>query len=210
MKKSFIAITAFTMAFAATARSGSVVFDNFSGTFNQIQANGVAIPAGTGFVAVGTSALTPADLANEINASGELSLAGRAALAADFVQFGDSITFGFGGFDGYFQGNAQGDGGAADFAGKPVLLVAGNGTGIADSSSLLIMAGPDTFAADAPVFSTNVGPDSGQLIYGAAGGTNSLDAGFGAIQMGAIPEPGIAILTLFSAGLLLLRRSRSH
>ena len=206
MKKSLLAITALTLAFAATARSGSVVFDNFSCTFTQIQANGEAISAGTGFVAVGTTSLTPAELSGELFGGGRI----RALLAADFVQFGDSITFGFGGFDGYFQGNAQGDGGAADFAGKPVLLVAGNGASIAESSRLLIIAGPDNFAADAPLFSTNVGPESGQLILGAFGGVNTLDANFGAIQMGPIPEPGIAILTLCSAGLLLLRRRRAH
>ena len=74
MKKLLLAITALTLALAATARSGSVVFDNFSGTFTQIQADGVAIAAGTGFVAVGTTSLTPAELASRR----------RAALAASF------------------------------------------------------------------------------------------------------------------------------
>ena len=208
MKKSILSLVA-TIALAGIANAGSVVFDNFSGTFSQIQANGVAIPAGTGFVAVGTTALTPAALAAETNAAGELSVAGLNALAADFQVFGVSVQFGFSGQAGYFQGNAQGDGGSAVFDGNPIILVAGNGTGIADSTSLLIIAGADSFAADAPVFSSNVGPDAGQLIFGAAGGTNSLAANFGAIQMGnVVPEPGVSILALFSAGIIFLRRRR--
>ena len=207
MKKSILSFVA-TIALAGIANAGSVVFDNFSGTFTQVQAKGVSIAAGTGFVAVGTTALTPADLANEINASGELSLVGRAALAADFQVFGASVTFGFGGFDGYFQGNAQGDGGAAAFVGNDIILVAGNGAGIADSTSLLIMSG-GSFAADAPVFSSNIGPDAGTLVFGAAGGTNTLDAGFPALQMGnVVPEPGVSILALLSAGIIFLRRRR--
>ena len=207
MKKSLLSIVA-TIALAGMANAGSVVFDNFSGTFSQIQANGVAIPAGTGFVAVGTTALTVNDLAAEL-VFGELSIAGRDALAASFVQFGAGVQFGFSGNAGYFQGNAQGDGGAAAFAGKPVILVAGNGTGIADSSSLLIITGTDNFAADGPVFSTNVGPDAGQVIFGAAGGTNSIAEAFGAVQMGnVVPEPGVSILALLSAGIIFLRRRR--
>ena len=207
MKKSILSIVA-TLALAGIANAGSVVFDNFSGTFSQIQANGVAIASGTGFVAVGTTALTPADLASEINANGELSVVGRAALAADFQVFGNSVQFGFSGQAGYFQGNAQGDGGAAAFDGNDIILVAGNGTGIADSTSLLIMSG-GVFAADAPVFSSNIGPDAGTLVFGAAGGTNSLAENFAAIQMGnVVPEPGVSILALLSAGIIFLRRRR--
>ena len=207
MKKSILSFVA-TIALAGMANAGSVVFDNFSGTFSQIQADNVAIASGTGFVAVGTTSLTPADLAGEINASGELSLAGRAALAADFQVFGNSVQFGFSGQAGYFQGNAQGDGGAAPFVGNDIILVAGNGASILESGRLLIMSGA-TFAADAPVFSSNIGPDAGAFVFGATGGTNSLAENFGAIQMGnVVPEPGVSILALLSAGIIFLRRRR--
>ncbi len=213
MKKSILSLVT-TVALAGIAHAGSVTFTNWGVSFSQIQANGTPVAAGTGFIAVGTTALTPTDLANDIAANDgvNLSTGGRALLAASFTQFGDSVTFGFNNFAGYFEGLATGDGGAAAFSGQPVLLIAGTGTSIADSDSLLIIAGADNFAADNPVFSTAVGPDAGQLVFGAAGGTNSVNATLGSIQMGnvadVIPEPGVSILALFSAGLLILRRRR--
>ena len=217
MKKSLLSL--FTIvALAGISHAGSVTFSNWGDSFTQIQANGVPIADGTGFVAIGTTALTPTDLTNALAANGgNLSTTDRAALAASFTQFGDSINFGGGvvlNNDGYFQGEAVGDGGVAPFTGNPVLLVAGNGTGISDSTSLLIMAAPANFAADGPVWSAAVGPDvaGSQVVFGSAGGTNTVSADFGAIQMGnvadVIPEPGVSILALFSAGLLVLRRRR--
>ena len=218
MKKSILSL--FTIAaLAGISHAGSVTFTNWGDSFTQIQANGVPIADGTGFVAIGTTALTPALLAADVAANGgiNLSTAGRATLAASFTQFGASINFGGAvvlNNDGYFEGEAVGDGGNAPFAGTPVLLVAGNGTSISDSTSLLIMAAPGSFADDNPVFSAAVGPDvaGSQVIFGGAGGTNTVSANFGAIQMGnvadVIPEPGVSILALFSAGLLVLRRRR--
>jgi hypothetical protein len=215
MKKSILSLVT-TVALAGIAHAGSVTFTNWGGTSTQIQANGVAIADGSGFIAVGTTALSPADLAADVAANGgvDLSTAGRAALAASFTQFGDSITFGFSGFAGYFEGLANGDGGSAALAGNPIILVAGTGTSIADSDSLLIIAGDGNFAADNPVFAAAVGTDApgSQVVFGAAGGTNSINAALPALQMGnvadVIPEPGVSILALFSAGLLVLRRRR--
>jgi hypothetical protein len=212
MKKSIFSIIAASVALVGIANAGSVVFSNFNGTFTQIQADGVALPAGTGFVAVGTTALTPGDLAANVNGAGELTAVGLATLAADFTVFGASATFGFNGLDGYFEGNAQGNAGLSPFNGTPIILVAGNGTGIADSTSLLIIAGADAFGADNPVFSSNVGPEAGSVLFGALGGTNSLNAASPALQMGnvagIIPEPGVSILALLSAGIIFLRRRR--
>ena len=101
MKKSILSLVT-TVALAGIAHAGSVTFTNWGVSFSQIQANGAPVAAGTGFIAVGTTALTPADLAADVAQNGgALSLDGRAALAASFIQFGDSITFGFSGFEGF-------------------------------------------------------------------------------------------------------------
>mgnify|MGYP001243996231 CR=1 FL=1 len=211
MKKSILSLV-ITVALAGIANAGSVVFSNFGAPFTQVQADGVAIPAGSGFVAVGTTADTAGDLqllqADLIANNGSMSIAARDLLASKFIQFGDAVQFGFNGNAGFFQGNAQDDGGAADFNGRDIIMVAGNGATLADSTGLLIVQG-DTFGPDAPVFSSNVGPDNGTVLFGAAGGVNTFGATFPAMQMGdVIPEPGVSILALFSAGLLVLRRRR--
>ncbi len=215
MKKSFFSIIAASVALVGIANAGSVVYSNFGDTFAQVQANGEAIAAGTGFIAVGTTALTPGDIANVIDGNGDLTQGGLAALVAGFDVFG-STTFGtaaVNGLAGYFSGNAVGDGGAAPFAGGPVILVAGNGSEIADSTSLLIIAGTGVFAEDNPTFSATVTPESpNTILFGALGGDNSVNANFGALQMGnvadIIPEPGVSILALLSAGIIFLRRRR--
>ncbi len=211
MKKSILSLV-ITVALAGIANAGSVVFSNFGAPFTQVQADGVAIPAGSGFVAVGTTADTAGDLqllqADLVANNGSMSIAARDLLASKFIQFGDAVQFGFGGNAGFFQGNAQDDGGAADFNGRDIIMVAGNGATLADSTGLLIVQG-GTFGPDAPVFSSNVGPDNGTVLFGAAGGVNTFGATFPAMQMGnVIPEPGVSILALFSAGLLVLRRRR--
>ena len=211
MKKSILSLV-ITVALAGIANAGSVVFSNFGGTFTQVQADGVAIPAGSGFIAVGTTADTAGDLqllqADLVANNGSMSIAARDLLASKFIQFGDAVQFGFNGFEGYFEGNAQGDGGAADFNGRDIIMVAGNGANLGDSTDLLIIQG-GTFGPDAPVFSDNVGL-SDTVLFGAAGGSGNVAGNpVGAFQMGnVIPEPGVSILALFSAGLLVLRRRR--
>lgn len=213
MKKSIFSITAISIALAALANAGTVNFTNTSGASGllQIQVNGVPIPAGSGFVAVGTTPLTPADLAGEVNASGHLSVVGRDTLAASFTVFGNAGTFGVNGLDGYFSGSSQVNGAAYDnnWVGQQLVLVIGNGTGIADSGHLAIIDGGD-FGADNPLFSTNIGTGgTGTLLFGTASGTSSLGAQFGAVQLGeVVPEPGVAILALLSAGIIFLRRRR--
>lgn len=211
MKKSILSLV-ITVALAGIANAGSVVFSNFGAPFTQVQADGVAIPAGSGFIAVGTTADTAGDLqllqADLVANGGSMSIAARDLLASKFIQFGGAVQFGFNGFDGFFQGNAQADGGAADFNGRDIIMVAGNGATLTDSTDLLIVQG-GTFGPDAPVFSANVGL-SDTVLFGAAGGSGDV-AGtpVGAFQMGnVIPEPGVSILALFSAGLLVLRRRR--
>ncbi len=216
MKKSILSIVA-TFALAGMANAGNVIFSNFSGSFSQVQAEGVAIPAGSGFVAVGTTSIDAATAEAQLVADvtgngGQLSTDGLAFLDSIFVQFGNGVTFGFEGNDGYFEGLATGDGGAAAFLNNPVYMIAGNGADVASSTSLLIIKGDDNFSVDNPLFSSNVNPDSGTILFGAAGGTNSLSEALGAVQMGnvgdIIPEPGVSILALLSAGIIFLRRRR--
>ncbi|MCH2025526.1 MAG: hypothetical protein MK172_07260 [Verrucomicrobiales bacterium] len=214
MRKHILSLIALGLTFTTTAKSGTVIFDNFSGTFSQVHAWNGPVPAGTGFVAVGTTTYTRAQLEQLANGSGHgFMVFGRDVLEENFIQFGESITFGFNGFDGYFQGVAQGDSGDAAFVGKPIVLVAGNSSTIAESSGIMVIVSPDNFAADNPIFSANIGPDSGQFVSGGPGGTNTINANLPAFTMNfrmfdVIPEPEISILALFSAALLFLRRQR--
>jgi len=141
--------------------------------------------------------------------------AAQTALAANFTQFGAASDFGGAAafnLNGFFSGVASGDGGSADFSGKPIWLVGGDGTGIADSAHLFVIDTGATFEADAPLFAASVDVNSGTPALGAAGGT-AVAAGvagaFQAVPVGVvIPEPGVSVLALFAAGFLALRRRR--
>ena len=106
-----------------------------------------------------------------------------------------------------------GNGGSADFNGNSIFLIGGNGSTIANSSSLFVIRSDTNFAADAPLFSASISLDDGNVLLGAIGGTNTVSPAFDAFQLAdiggdVIPEPGVSILALFSAGLLVLRRRR--
>lgn len=203
MLKTLFRISLASIAFAGVATAGTVTSVNFAGTFTQVQANGT--PVSGGFIAVGTSSLTDAQITNLTDAG---------VLASSFTQFGAASSFGtaaVNNFDGYFSFTPNGDGGSAAFAGNQIYLIGGNGSSIATSSSLFVARANAAFATDAPLFSASINLDN-TILLGAEGGTNTLDAGFGAFQMAnvgdIIPEPGVSILALFSAGLLVLRRRR--
>ena len=192
-----------SIAFAGVVTAGTVTSVNFAGTFSQVQANGT--PVDGGFIAVGTSSLTDAQISNLTDAG---------ALAASFTQFGDASSFGtaaVNNFGGYFSFAPNGDGGSAAFAGNQIYLIGGNGSSIATSSSLFVARSDAVFAADAPLFSASINLDD-TILLGASGGTNTIQPTFGAFQMAnvgdIVPEPGVSILALFSAGLLVLRRRR--
>ncbi|NCG28018.1 MAG: PEP-CTERM sorting domain-containing protein, partial [Verrucomicrobiales bacterium] len=140
--------------------------------------------------------------------------AAQTALAADFTAFGASTDFGGAAafnIDGFFSGVAQGDGGAAAFDGKNIIIVGGDGADIATSSHLFVIDTGAPFAADAPLFAASVDINSGAKL-GAAGGTAVAAGVAGAFQAAAvgvvIPEPGVSVLALFAAGFLALRRRR--
>jgi len=204
MLKTLLRISLASIAMAGVAAAGTVTSLNFANPFTQVQAGGVAVSGG--FVAVGTSSLSDAAISNLTDAS---------VLANSFTQFGDSSTFGsaaVSNFAGYFSFTPSGDGGAAAFNGQDIFLIGGNGNSIASSSSLFVVRSDSTFGIDAPLFSASIGL-SDTVLLGAPGGSgNVAGTPVGAFQMadvgGIIPEPGVSILALFSAGLLVLRRRR--
>ena len=204
MLKTLLRISLASIAMAGVAAAGTVTAVSFGGSFIQAQAGGT--PVSGGFVAVGTSSLTDAEITGLTDAS---------TLAASFTQFGDSSTFGNAAVNnlaGYFSLAPSGNGGSADFNGNSIFLIGGNGSTIANSSSLFVIRSDTNFAADAPLFSASISLDDGNVLLGAIGGTNTVSPAFDAFQMadvgGIIPEPGVSILALFSAGLLVLRRRR--
>ena len=200
--KTFFTATIASVLLAGIAAAGTVNFSNLTSTW-EIQASGT--PISGGFVAVGTG--SGVDFSDPA--------AAQTALAANFTQFGASTDFGGAaafGLDGFFSGVASGDGGSADFSGKPIWLVGGDGTGIADSAHLFVIDTGATFEADAPLFAASVDVNSGTPALGAAGGTAVAAGVAGAFQAApvgvVIPEPGVSVLALFAAGFLALRRRR--
>ena len=201
MKTFFTAIIA-SAVLAGIAAAGTINFSNFGSTW-EIQASGT--PISGGFVAVGTTG--GSDFSD--------GAAAQATLLADCDQFGAATDFGGAAafnLNGFFSGVASGDGGASTFSGKDIILVGGDGSGVADSAHLFVINTGATFEVDAPLFAASVDANSGNALLGAAGGT-PLAAGvagaFQAAPTGAvIPEPGVSVLALFAAGFLALRRRR--
>ncbi|MDB4712147.1 hypothetical protein OAF65_10095 [Verrucomicrobiales bacterium] len=199
--KTFFTATIASVALAGIAAAGTVNFSNFGSTW-EIQASGT--PINGGFVSVGTTGVS--DFSD--------AAAAQTALAADFTAFGASTDFGGAAafnIDGFFSGVAQGDGGAAAFDGKNIIIVGGDGADIATSSHLFVIDTGAPFAADAPLFAASVDINTGAKL-GAAGGTAVAAGVAGAFQAAAvgvvIPEPGVSVLALFAAGFLALRRRR--
>ena len=201
MKTFFTAIIA-SAVLAGIAAAGTVNFSNFGSTW-EIQASGT--PISGGFVAVGTTG--GSDFSD--------GAAAQATLLADWDQFGAATDFGGAAafnLNGFFSGVASGDGGSADFSGKPIWIVGGDGTGIADSAHLFVIDTGATFEADAPLFAASVDVN-GTIALGELGGTAVAAGVAGALQAAStggvvIPEPGVSVLALFAAGFLALRRRR--
>jgi len=192
------------LAIAGLASAGVVNSSNATASLLEVQVNGVGVVGG--FLSVGTTAAGDAALSDASTAQG--------ALLADWNQFGDDTSFGtpgVNGLAGFFSIAADGNGGVAPFNGNTIYLIGGNGSTLANSSSLFIIKGAGTFGPDLPLFSGSVNIGTDEALLGAIGGTNGLNGG-DAFQManvgGIIPEPGVSILALFSAGLLVLRRRR--
>ena len=205
MKTFFTAIIASAL-FAGITAAGTVNFSNFASTW-EVQGGGA--PISGGFVSVGTTGVS--DFSD--------ATAAQTSLAADFTAFGASTDFGgeaaFN-LNGYFSGVAQGDGGSAAFSGKNIMLVGGDGTGIADSAYLFVVDTGVAFAADAPLFAANVDANSGNLLLGSISATGAVNPNAAGVLNAAlagtagpvIPEPGVSVLAICAAGFLALRRRR--
>lgn len=200
MLKSILSTLTALLAVAGLASAGVVNTTNATASLLEVQADFNAVNGG--FIVVGTTAASDASLSDGLLAVDALS---------DFVQFGGSTTFGtpgVGGNAGFFSLAANGDGGAAAFNGNNIYLIGGNGADIGSSTHLFIIKSDTTFGPDLPLFSgsVNIGVDT--TLLGAVGGTNALNGGDAFQMASVIPEPGVSILALFSAGLLILRRRR--
>lgn len=164
--------------------------------------DGVAIPADTGFAAVGTFSLSDEQI-SQTNA-GNL-----ADLAADFAQFGLGFTVGVLGVEGLLNVNLGANLTAGDeFVGKNIYLVAGDGDDVASSSSLLVYKSQAQFNTEVPSLSFVGGTDPflGGILLGTPGSVfmnrgGGLRDGVLAADV-TIPEPSPRVLLLFGLGLL--------
>ncbi len=202
MLKTVFITTLSLLAVAGLATAGTVNAGNANAALLQVQTGGAAITGG--FIAVGTTGAAEASLS-------DASLA-KDALLADFTQFGDSTEFGTPGVNnqaGFFSLAASGSGGDSPFNGNNVFLIGGDGASLADSDWLFIIRSGTSFGPDLPLFAASVNLATDTALLGGIGGANTINGG-DAFQMEFIPvpEPGVSILALFSAGLLVLRRRR--
>jgi len=169
---------------------------------------GVVIPNGGGFIATGFFGTL---------ADGNLSTSSSTMLSADFMQFGPSGTFGFGGFGGVYQ--IEADGGliapGSTFDTRSVYTVLGNGSTFSGSTDFVIYKHPTLFQTDSAdanpkTVVATLGEASGTYLFGGpTGGTvNVGGSAFPAVQMAqAVPEPSTLLLSALGV-LALLRRKR--
>jgi hypothetical protein len=167
----------------------------------------VAIPSGTGFVATGFfTTVADVDLINTAPAS----------LATAFQQFGNSGTFGFGGFGGVYQvESAPGRiSPGSPFVNKSIYTLLGNGSSVSTSSEFVIFKHNGLFLVDDQdsqdkTYDATLGVD-GAFLMGSATGDIINVGGFDFPQVkmvAAVPEPSAALLGALGA-LGLLRRRR--
>jgi hypothetical protein len=168
--------------------------------------NGNAIPAGTGFAALGTFSIPDVD----ISATRSYTLD---RLADSFIQFGASMVLGIGPVQGAFSGSI-GAGFAADdpLVGKNIFLVVGNGSDIGSSDSLFVVKSDElfTFEAFQAGILVNSALSSGQILLGGHGTVvSSVPRGSRAGIVAAavnVPEPFAGMLVACIVVLFPLRR----
>ncbi len=149
------------------AATGQISVNNINGFLPLADPSGVAIPADTGFVAVGSIALADAQVA-------QTSAGSLAALASSFTRFGASLPLGVNGVEGLFAANI---GAPLDddnpLLGKNIYVVAGDGRDIATSDSLFVFKSDLTFNPGAPGFAATIALsgalDAGKLLLGTPG-----------------------------------------
>jgi hypothetical protein len=187
------------------AANGQVNVNNINTFLPIADLAGVAIPAGTGFMAVGSIALPDGDV-SQTNA-GSL-----ATLANSFTQFGASLPLGVNGIEGLFAANIGAPLDDDDpLLGEHIYLVAGDGGDIATSDSLFVFKSDLLFGAGRPGFEATIALsgaiDAGKILLGTPGTVfaNRLGGFRPGIIAAAVnvPEPS----TIAVAGLALLLSS---
>lgn len=187
---------------------GQVIMGNASPSYPIGDQDGIAIPANTGFAAVGTIDLDDATVA--ATDAGSL-----AQLASSFDQFGSSLTLGIGNVGGSFSGNIGAELKDDDsLLGKNVYMVVGDGSDIASSDSLFVYKSSEQFTLESPSFMANLTVDSslgaGELLLGRHGDVfiellGSTRTGIIAAAVN-VPEPATAILILLGTAAACHRR----
>jgi uncharacterized protein (TIGR03382 family) len=196
--------------------ANAVIVTLGTGTFQGAVADesNVAIPDGTGYIAVGY-------FDSGLLADGDIATAPAGDIVAAFNQFTASTgTFGSGGFDGFinFATSGQRVGAADPEFGRNLYIVMGNGPDITGSSQLAVFKANETFPddsgsaldADITFDFTPTGPEGAWLMGTGPGGTTSVigtDIPTVTRLAPIIPEPSVAALGLLGF-LGLLRRRR--
>ena len=187
--------------------SGQVIINNSTPQYLIGDQLGNAIPARTGFAAVGTI-----DLADEIVAA--TSAGSLAQLASSFTQFGASIPVGVRGVERSIYGNLGAPLAESDpLIGRKIYVVVGDGADIASSDSLFVLKSNEQFAPGSPTFMANIAIgaslDPAQILLGTHGTVFSSRLGFRSGIVAAavnIPEPATSML--LAVGVATLFRSR--
>jgi hypothetical protein len=180
----------------APAGGGQVIMSNLP-YYPVADQHGNAIPAGSGFAAVGTFSIP--DVVISATRANTLDV-----LADSFIQFGPSMPIGVRVVQGAFFNNIGASLAADDpLLGKNIFLVVGNGTDIRSSDSLFVVKSDElftfeSFQADLFVNSTLT---SGQMLLGSHGTVFSTQPrGFysGIIAAAVnVPEPSPGMLLAF-------------
>ncbi|MFP6874680.1 MAG: hypothetical protein VCA55_14355, partial [Verrucomicrobiales bacterium] len=188
-----------TVIFSLPSASGqnlTINVSNINTRFTQIQADNTPIANETGFLAIVTTSLTPVELGSLIQTEDF-----RDRPEPVFTQFGTSSTFGgpvANNLAGYFSLNTSAAADDTPFKNNNIYLIGGDGPGIADSSAFLLMRFDQKFVSNQTI---TLKFDDGEMIWGNAGGTNSLGQGLIAMQMdsGILPPEACELKSVANA-----------
>jgi hypothetical protein len=193
------------------AANGQIIVNNIDGFLPIADPTGVAIPAGAGFMAVGSIGLSDAEVA-------QTSVGSLSALADSFMQFGASLPLGVNGIEGLFAADIGAPLDDDDpLLGRNIYLVVGDGLDIETSDSLFIFKSDLQFASGSPGFRTTIALDraieAGEILLGTRGTVfaNRL-GGFRAGIIAAavnIPEPTALALGALALVMGAKRRPRT-
>jgi poly(3-hydroxybutyrate) depolymerase len=190
------------------AANGQIVVNNINGFLPIADPTGVAIPAGTGFMAVGSIGLSDAEVAQTTGSS-------LSALAHSFTQFGASLPLGVNGLEGLFAADIGAPLDDDDpLLGQNIYLVVGDGGDIETSDSLFIFKSDLQFASGSPGFHTTIALDraieAGEILLGTRGTVfaNRLGGFRAGIIAAAVTIPEPTALALCSVALVILTKRR--